>query len=198
MSVHVDQVEVREAAARPAGPDAHMQVLNPMRGQHKHTSGVRLPGDRGEGGQEVRVSSQGAQWFRGDHLCWAGSPPVCMKSSLPLAPVPAEHSPCPHLWGCVPSPTAGTPKCWSSLGREELNQPSLGQGIHIIPSPRCTIMATLTPESQLILPMIYNIYSHKYRSIYSQKFYKLLVGSVNKSVIPRRHIWQRQCELRLC
>ena len=50
MGICVDQVEVREAAARPAGPDAHMQVLHPMRGQHEHTSGVRLPGDRGEGG----------------------------------------------------------------------------------------------------------------------------------------------------
>lgn len=50
MGVRVDQVELREAAARPAGPDAHMQVLQPMRGQHEHASGLRLPGDRGEGG----------------------------------------------------------------------------------------------------------------------------------------------------
>ena len=99
VGVHVDQVEVREAAARPAGPDAHMQVLHPVRRQHEHTSGVRLPGDRGAGGQEVRASSQGAQRFRGDHLCWAGSPPVCMKSAVPVAPVPAGHSPCPQLWG---------------------------------------------------------------------------------------------------
>lgn len=124
----------------------------------------------------MRASAQGAQRFGGDHLCRAGGPPVCMKSTWPLAPGPAGHSPCPHLWDCVPSPTAGTPECWSGLGREELNQPSLGRGIHIIPSSRCTTAAMLTPESQLILPKIYNIYSHKYGDIYSQQFYKLALG----------------------
>lgn len=48
--VHVDHVEVDEAAARPEGPHAHVQVLHAVRRQREDPSGVCLQGRRREAG----------------------------------------------------------------------------------------------------------------------------------------------------
>lgn len=52
MVVHVDHVEVDEAAARAAGPHAHVQVLHAVGRQREDPSGVCLQGQQGEAGGE--------------------------------------------------------------------------------------------------------------------------------------------------
>lgn len=137
MVVHVDHVEVHEAAARPAGPHAHVQVLHPVGRQRKDASGVRLQKQqRGEWGRGVRhlppavtARCSGATWpacgrkgpsentdLRGP--CHSGhSPfPTCLTPRVGQSP-PAWRGP---LWlsrSCrqePPGPLSGVPGCTDS------------------------------------------------------------------------------------
>lgn len=65
MVVHVDQVEVDEPAARPAGPHTHVQVLHPMRWQHKDTFGIRLQGQQKEAGWDTASYTVHTRGFLG-------------------------------------------------------------------------------------------------------------------------------------
>lgn len=65
MEIHVDHVQVQEAAARPEGPHAHKQVLHPVRRQHKHPLGVRLQESR-EAGEDA--APPGGPWGASCHL----------------------------------------------------------------------------------------------------------------------------------
>lgn len=109
MEVHVDHVQVHEAAARPAGPHAHVQVLHPMGRQCEDALGVHLQKQSGEW-DEGFWHPPPRDPLLGDHLLGAHAAERADLRQGRATAVTACSPPClTPCVGQVPSHVAATP-----------------------------------------------------------------------------------------